>query len=281
MIVDNYALTMFQTCPAKYLLRMKQGWVPIRRRAALGFGGAIHVGLAEFYRTGKKEEAIKRLVDRWPQNMPVDDFRTREKAVTVMLDYFQEYPSENFKIIGFPDAPLVEKAFTIDTGMTCFDGEPILYGGILDGGIEFSGKVYALEHKTTTRMGDDFKLQFKPNNQITGYIWGLSQLTSLAVGGSMINAIGIYKAQSTRFDRILTSRTPAEIAEWLENVRHTCDMIRRCEKEDFWPWHTPACTLYGLCDYHNVHVLAHPAERQKRLEQDYVGSEWNHEERDD
>lgn len=304
MIVDNFALTLFQTCPAKYLLRIKQGWVPIRKRAALGFGGAIHAGLAEWYRTGSQKQAIEKLVQIWPASMPVDDFRTREKAAQTLLDYFKEYPQENFKVINAPEDPLVEKAFTIDTEMflecqpcAMYSGhddwatgkcsncgeplEPILYGGVIDAGIEFAGKVYVLEHKTTTQMGSTYFLQFKPNNQVTGYIWALGQLSSSAVGGAMINGIGIYKASATKFERALTNRAPAEIEEWLLHVRETCNEIKRCERTGVWPWRTMACTLYGLCDYHNVHVLAHEKEREKRLEQDYVKSTWDHESRDD
>lgn len=295
---------MFQTCPAKFALRIRDGWVPIRRRAALGFGGAVHAGLAEWYRTGDKIKSIERLVHVWPENMPADDFRTREKAAQTLIEYLNEYPQETFKIIGFPEDPLVEKAFTVDTGMflECPDCEgymddgdfqtgkcsncdkelePIQYGGVIDAGIEFAGKAYVLEHKTTTQMGSNYFLQFKPNNQVTGYIWGLTKLTSMKVGGAMVNAIGIYKAQGTKFERHITNRAEQEIAEWLLHVLVTCNEIKRCERTGIWPWRTMACTLYGLCDYHNVHVLAHENERDKRLEQDYVKSTWDHEERDE
>lgn len=305
MIVDNFALMLFQTCPAKYFLRIKQGWVPIRRRAALGFGGAIHAGLAEWYRTGDHVASVGRLVEVWPEGMPVDDYRTREKAAQTLLEYFKEYPQESFKIIGFPEDPLVEKAFTIDTGMflecqSCQIGyasdddyrtgkcsncneplEAVLYGGVIDAGIDFGGKAYVFEHKTTSQMGTGYFLQFKPNNQVTGYIWGLTGLTSMKVGGALVNGIGIYKASPTKFERHITNRAQVEIDEWLVHVLVTCNEIKRCERTGVWPWRTMACTLYGLCDYHNVHVLAHEAERDKRLEQDYVRSHWNHEERDD
>lgn len=304
MIVDNFALTLFQTCPAKYFLRIKEQQVPIRRRAALGFGGAIHAGLAEWYRSHDAKRMIEKLVEIWPANMPVDDFRTREKAAQVLLEYIKEYPHENFKLIGPEGDPLVEKAFTIPTGMylecqECegymgedddWEGkcsncgkalEEIQYGGIIDAGIEFAGKVYVLEHKTTTQMGNSYFLQFKPNNQVTGYIWGLSKLSSAKIGGAMINGIGLYKASPTKFDRHLTNRAACEIDEWLIHVKETCNEIKRCERTGIWPWRTMACTLYGLCDYHNVHVLATEGERSKRLEQDYTMSTWNHEERDD
>ena len=39
-------------------------------------------------------------------------------------------------------------------------------------------------------------------------------------------------------------------------------------------------TKYGACQFHDVHVLAHPSEREKRLETDYVRDEWDYELRD-
>jgi hypothetical protein len=304
MKLDNFALSLFQSCPAMYNLRIEQGWVPVRKHAALGFGGAIHIALAAWHRTYNAKAAIRAMLEKWPDGMPEEDFRTKEKAISVMLEYFQTYPQENFKVVGAPDSALIERAFTIDTGLflecgacqmystsnrvtdnVCFSCgqllEPLEYGGILDAGILFYDKVYTLEHKTTTRMGDSYFLQFKPNNQVTGYIWGLSKLTNTQVGGCMVNAIGIYKSQATKFERHLTTRTQAEIDEWLLNVLATANDIARCKRTGIWPMRTMACTMFGLCDFHNVHVLANPKEREKRLEADYRCNKWDYEHRDE
>lgn len=309
MKVDNFAITNFQTCPARYFLRIRQGWVPIRRRAALGFGGVVHAGIATYYREAGATEhraaaAVQSVIDNWPENMPVDDFRTREKAIEVIVNYAREYPAENFLIIGAPENPLVEQAFTIDTGMfvecqECFmyagpddwregkcsncgqELEPILYGGILDAGIDFGGKAYVFEHKTTTQLGSTYFHQFRPNNQVTGYHWALSKLTSMKVGGALINAIGIYKAQATRFERHITNRFAIDIERWLGEIRYWCNKIKECERTGQWPMVSGSCTLYGLCDYHNVHVLSDETEQGKRLEIEYARSEWNYEARDD
>lgn len=309
MKIDNFALTMFQACPAKYLLRIREGWVPRRRRAALGFGGGVHVALAKWYSTpGEPAEraktAIEAMVAAWPENMPTDDYRTREKAVQVFLDYIKTYPQEQFEVVGYPDIPLVERAFTLPTGryLECdecglymdpedeYSGvcsncgqplEPVEYGGIIDAGVTFGDQVYVLEHKTTSMLGPTYFYQYKPNNQVTGYIWALSQLTSKKVGGAVINAIGAFKSSPNRFERNITNRFPAEIKEWLDHVVITCNEIKRCERTGVWPWRTGSCMQYGMCDYHSVHVLAEPAERIKRLEQDYQLDQWHYEERDD
>lgn len=301
MKIDNFALTTFQACPIKYKLRIKEGWTKRGKSGALGFGGALHEGLAMWYKTHDMQKSLVAITESWPTGLPADDWRTREKCLQVMLEYIKQYPQEAFRVVGFPDNPMVECTFTLDTGMflrceqcavadtsdyhdafcsSCKEQkEPIEYGGIFDGLVEHSGTVFVLEHKTTSQLGSYYFNQFKPNNQVTGYVWAAGLLSGQRVGGAFINAIGIYKASKTKFERQITTRAPVAIEEWLNNVRVTCEMIRECERTGHWPMFTGACTMYGACEYHPVHVLNTETERSKMLEQEYVLSEWAYEQR--
>lgn len=295
---------MFQTCPAKFDLRILNEWTGRRKSAALGFGGALHQGLKVWYRGGGRAAAITSIAEVWPQGLPTDDWRTKEKCMSVMLEYMKEYPVETFKILGAPESPMVEQTFTLPTGkyLDCIicggqsdpDNpgfcsaphplEEIEYGGIFDGGVEFTNN-FVFEHKTTTMMGKPphswFFQQFKPNNQVTGYIWALGQLTGQRVGGAIINAIGLYKSSATRFAREITTRSDEDIESWLDNVRATCQMIKDCERRGHWPKHTGSCTMYGKCEFHDVHVLGAVKEQEKFLEQQYIKQPWDYEHRDE
>lgn len=303
MKIDNFAITMFQTCPAKYFLRIKQQWTVRRKSAALGFGGAFHAGIAEWYRSGDPVRAFEAIDNSWPMESPVDDYRTKSKCLEVMAQYIQRHPSETFSVIKLPSGPLIEVAFTIPTGrfLDCGDCPPgvghddgtghcnicrqsleeIDYGGIFDGGIEFSGAAYVLEHKTTSQLGDYYFNQFKPNNQVTGYVWAGRQLTGQRMGGALINAIGVYKVGATKFARQVTARSDQEINEWLDSVHYTCKQIQHCERTGQWPMWTTGCTMYGKCEFHDVHSLPDITQRNNVLEQQYVKSEWDYENRDD
>lgn len=313
MKVDNFTLEQFQ-CPAKYDLRIRQSIVPLRRKPSLSFGAAVHLGLAEWYRNINTEpEIIKReakalqlMHKHWPEVMPSDDFRTEAYAMKVIHDYVKEYPSENWKVLQGLEGGIVEQAFTLDTGifLECaececyssiddmFDGicsncsqplEPIQYGGIIDVGCEFGDTLYVVDHKTTTRLGDGgyYFLQYKPDNQMTGYIWALGKLTNRRVGGAIVNAIGLYKGGDVKFKRHITSRNQFDIDEWLIGVREKCNAIKKCERTGIWPMNTGQCMNYGECEYHSIHVLSGREERSKRIEQDYVKSTWNYEDRED
>jgi hypothetical protein len=279
MKVDNFALTIHQACPTKHKHRIQEHWTLRRKSPALGFGGALHLGIAEWYRRGSLDLAIQAIRDGWTEPNRTDDFRTMQKCIDVMRGYAKQYPNESFQIVGGLD-PILEASFTIDTGLTTDAGTPIEYGGIFDGLVEFSGHVYILEHKSTSVLGPTYFSQFKPNNQVTGYIWAARQMTGMRVAGAMINAIGVYKAGATRFERHLTTRTDAEIDEWLKSVQSTCNEIEYHDRKGFWPMRTTSCTQYGLCEFHSVCSLADPTLRAKRLEQDFVREIWDYENRD-
>src|SRR6266446_1066715 len=101
MKVDNFALEQ-SICLAKYDLRINKHIVPLRRKPSLSFGGVMHFGWAEWYRTGNAGAALKMIHERWPE---------------VMASYIKEYPTESWKVIQGPNGAVVEQAFTIDTGM--------------------------------------------------------------------------------------------------------------------------------------------------------------------
>lgn len=304
MKIDNFALTGWQKCPSWYNLRINQGWTTKYRSGALGFGGAFHEGLAVWYRTHDINQALMAIKSSWPENLPTDDWRTLAKCVTVFTEYVRRYPSESFKIVGGLENPMIEVPFTLDTSMclpvckecgwdngeyaiseshTCANCrsplEPIEYGGIFDGLVEFGGQIYVFEHKTASQMGAGYFNQFKPNNQITGYVWAGSQLSGQRVNGAMINAIGLYKASPTKFERSITSRSPAEIAEWMNYLWHEACAIDKHKRDGVWPFRTSSCTLYGRCEYHSVHTLSSELERERMLEQDYKQEHWDYEQR--
>lgn len=312
MKVDNFALTMHQACPRRYQQRMIDGYTLRRRSAALGFGGAFHAGIGEWYKfthlpnDERLRLAVAAIEGAWDNTVPVDDYRTLGKCTTVMEEYSREYQTENFTVVGAPERPIVEVTFTLPLGLWlpctnefcqlrhqnfptheyckgCGDAkEAIDYGGIFDGLVRFGDKVWVFEHKTTSQLGTYYFNQFKPNNQVTGYIWAAGQLSGLDVAGAIINAIGVYKTGKTKFERQITTRNQQfDIEEWKLNVYDTCVEIRNHQMSGRYPQRTPSCTQYGLCEFHQVCTLAQPEHRLKRLEQDYVRSEWDYTRRDE
>lgn len=322
MKVDNFALTMHQACPAKYQLRIVEHWQRRSKGGALGFGAAIHAGLAEWYiNQGKTDNqqrlaiATQAIVDAWDENVPTDDWRTLSKCLATMAEYAREYPSESWTIVGANmDRPIIEQTFTLATGMylpcalswigdttkdSCVlmdltedihepicgncgnEREPIEYGGIFDGLIEFGPTVNVLEHKSTSVMGDNYFTQFKPNNQVAGYIWAGRQLSGLPVTGALVNGIGVYRKGKTKFARQLTTRDERDIETFLRNVYASCIDIKTHELTGYFPQRTGECVnKYGRCEFHDVHTLSDVSWQRARLAQDYEQVEWDYTKRD-
>lgn len=311
MKIDNFALTHWQSCPAKYDLRINQQWTSRRKSGALGAGGALHLGLASWHRNKDLQAAVLAIHEGWPVSTPIDDWRTEEKVITTMIEYTKVYPHELWTVVGAPDNPVIEVPFTIGTGMylTCTrclntavdkhqprcgtcdaDLEEIEYGGIYDLLIDYSSKSYVCDHKTTSMFGKSYFNQFKPNNQMTGYVWAANRLTGFSdfsgasrmnVTGALINVIAWKAKGKTEFDRQITDRSPADIAEWLEFLYLECLAIQRHKITATWPMRTESCiSKYGACEYHSVHTLSHASERKSRLETDYIRDNWDYELRD-
>lgn len=301
MKLDNFSFSGHQRCPLWYKTRILDNWTGRHKSAALGFGGAIHEGLAIWYKT-RDPDAVIAALEAHLTDQPVDDWRDLAHAKKVMLQYMNNYFTEPFTIVpgmvevatALPTGlylPLCEKCMNdnrVDPSWKPISGECencneplelIEYGGIFDTLVDFNGQIYVLEHKTTTQMGSYFFNQFKPNNQVTGYVW-LARELSGRCDGALINAIGLYKAQATRFERHITTRSDFELDEWKQDLWTEACLIQQHRVFGHYPMRTQACTLYGACEFYNVHTVNDPSVRQRLLEQDYVQSTWEFEKRD-
>ena len=316
MKVDNTMLMAFQKCPLYYKTRIEDWWTSRFASGALGHGGAVHEGLKVWYQGMKDglpplvraQAALEAVNSSWPENHPIDDFRTKAKALELLVEYFKLYPQETFQILQ------VEVPFTFEldrfilhckncdwtnpphigtSGLprsgcqSCGQElEPIEYGGIFDVLTQFGGGsqsiLYILEHKTTSMLGATYFLQWEIHNQVIGYCWGAQQVSGKLIGGANLNSLCLTRGGNIKFERRLIGVSQSLIDEWRTDVAATCNEIDLARRTGHWRKSTEQCVgKYGPCQFHSVHTLVHPDERRRRLEADYVKQEWNFEKRDD
>lgn len=306
MKFDNFMLSMHQTCPAKYNERINNQWTSRHRSGALGAGAALHAGLAEWYKGNGPKAALEAIEKGFESEVPIDDWRNIEKVRRTFAEYITQYPGENWDVLGRADgAPIVEVPFLLETGMhlpchecqmadqrlmdfrfedTCLNcngpREPIEYGGILDMAVDFNSQVYIVDHKSTSQMGPTYFNQFKPNNQMTGYIWGAGKLSGRRCAGAIINAIAWSKTAPTRFARSITTRNDYDIDRWLCDVYSEACNIQQHQLTGHWPYRTNSCLQYGMCEFHQIHVMSTETEQQSVRETHYVKDNWDFENRD-
>jgi hypothetical protein len=229
MKIDNFALMLFQECPAKYFLRIQEKWESRYKGGALGFGAVIHKGLEVWYRDHDLISALNAMEECWPADHPPDDFRTLARAREMLIRYVREYPAESFKVLS------TEISFSLPLGMQTDCGEDIEYGGIPDLLVAFNKTVYVVDHKTTSMLGPTYFLQYNPNNQISGYIWGAQELSRQKVNGAIINALCMTKSGKMDFARSITTRTESDIEAWKRDVQKTCSLIKNSSVKGFGP----------------------------------------------
>ena len=287
MKFDNFTMTTHQTCPTKYRIRIVEGMTSKRRSAALGYGGALHEGLASWYKGQGFKDALAHIITGWPDDQPTEDWRTLQKCLDVFEEYVRRYgANESFQVVGADvGQPIVEQPFSLlltdsqGNPLLTNDGDEIFYGGIFDTLTQEGGETIILDHKTTSRFSDAYWDQFKPNNQMTGYMWAAGQLTQRPCNKTRINCIVSYEKGKTKFERNITTRSAADFDEWRANVLYEANEIERNRKANFFPRREINCVgKYGNCEFFNI--CSNPQEiRAQLLEQDFIHEPWDYERR--
>ena len=315
MKVDNTMLLAFEKCPLFYKERIEDWWTSSFSSGALGHGGAMHEGLRAWYQGMKdglhihqrSQAALEAINDAWNPSHPIDDFRTKTRALQLMVEYIKKYPEETFQILQvevpfcFPLGRYILWCKHCVTENDAYAGgfyprslckfcgnalEEIEYGGIIDVITQFGGGsqsvLYILEHKTSSDLGPKYFIQWELHNQLSGYCWGGEQVSGKLVGGANVNVLCLTQGGNIKFDRRMLGRNPSQIEQWKNDVASTCNDIARAQRTGIWRKSTDQCQgKYGTCMFHSVHTLSEPDERRRRLETDYVKIEWNFEKRDD
>jgi len=266
LFIDNSTLETFTTCPraAFYQLGLKR--TISRKKAALGFGGAVHKILEQRYLRGTNpllgedpklclQAGLDILKD---SAIDPEDFRTPDYLIEVWDKYQAKYPVETFEVVdGF-----VEKEFAIPLGVV-YAGSlevPVVWTGRIDAIIGDRDLYRVLDHKTTTMMGPSYFEEFNISSQMMGYTWAASHLLGREINGVLINAIALRKPTKTgkgiEFERMHVYITPENLVEWRNNTLYVIGDLLRYWAQNYFPMHTKQCVgKYGRCQYYDVCTL--------------------------
>jgi hypothetical protein len=227
------------------------------------------------------QSALDAISESWVEPVSSENYRTLERATAMMKAYVQEYPTESFTPVNGPSGPLIEVPTTADTGLTLDDGETIEYGGIFDGLVQSGDDLFVLEHKTCSALGSTYFDAYKPNNQVTGYTFLAGKLAGRPITGAIINALCLTRSGKISFARQITTRTPEDLQRWLMDLKTECQNIRTHERTGHWPMRTGSCTMYGHCEFWQVHRESGEDVQQSILQTHYVQEPWDFLSRDE
>jgi hypothetical protein len=233
MVIDNSTLEKVKRCHAAGAYYSFYAREAHARNAALGFGGAIHVGLECIERDeGKTDVVLQRTgeVLKWspyetaqqviqffcdnPQ--PPDEYRTPQTALEVLAHYRERrtLPDFQWNVLSDTSGLLIEQPFEVPLGVLEIDTEiqlphweqprhvshiHVAWSGRIDLVAETNGFNRVVDHKTTSIAGDQFVQSFQISSQTLGYVWVARQLwPDLDIQGFCLNAIHLKKPSPGR-----------------------------------------------------------------------------------
>jgi len=238
------------------------------QKASISFGSAFHEALLVWYRTGNREEALKKF-----EVLPLvieDDHRTRGWGEAIFKQYVEKYKMESGETLH------LEVKFRVEIGER-------IYAGTMDRIEKWEGQIYVGDHKTTKMLGLSFFESYRPSPQIDGYCWATRELVGRCAG-AIINGISVANNPKERFQRYISSRSNEEMDNWKEVFTDTTeDMERDVERKHF-PMRTTYCNRWGKCKFWELCVYYQKDEvmREKFIEAQFkVKEEVKNEERKD
>lgn len=150
------------------------------------------------------------------------------------------------------------------------------YTGKIDQVLEWRGReLWIRDFKTTSRMGRTYPEQFDPNNQFTGYVWAAQELSGRQVQGVIVETLYNTKTKGPEIKQFLSTRTPEQVEEWVEEVCYEIERVRQYEEDQMFPKRTLACNDYGGCLFRDACKKSHWHTREKWLESNTIESHWD------
>jgi hypothetical protein len=315
LFIDNSSLERFTTCPrsAEYYICNKRE--SSDSRIALSFGKAIHTILEARYKHNSNVvtrvpgisdhdtselmlAAAKGAFADWPFDDP-EEYRNFSTAVTFIEKYNAHYPMEGFEIVKLPDGrPAIEVPFAVPLGELDINGDltvrnpdgtiitkhfdklKVVWTGRIDLIYRREGRIYIMDHKSTSMMGPQYFKEFDLSSQVYGYLWAASTLLNQPVAGFIVNALAFRKptpkGKPYEFSRYPVPADDSLIQEWQQDTMFILSDFVEMAKRGYFPKHTKWCVgKYGVCSYAPICGLP-PHQRQIMLGSgNYKTVQWN------
>jgi len=210
--------------------------------------------------------------------------KTAVRLVGALRYYFEQWPLGEDGLT--PVAGGIECMFDIPLPLTHPDtGEPIRYAGrydMLATGV--NGRIYVVDEKTTSRLGNSWNAQWDLDAQMTGYIWSVLYGIGYRVGKAAIAPDVEVMAQIRGVSILLRDYGHAEIPlvrpiwaidRWYNQMLR--DVRRMVDSYETGTWdaalYSNACVAYQRpCDYTMLCTSPNP---ERHIEHNYQTVVWN------
>lgn len=250
LYVDNSTLKAVARCSTEAVVRYILGYTTAEERATLKAGTAFHLAMASHFQGGRVGDALQAFTDEYQafadEHVPADDRLAYANLVRVIEYWLESHPlhAMPFQV----DPAMVEIGFAVP--LIEDEQGTIAICGRLDLLPTYQGAVYVGEHKSTGRIDKTWLDSFHLDSQISTYMWGAEQHTSLPMAGAFLNAVEFSRIPSS--DRkcathkvayaecgqlhansqlIVLTRTPEQIRQWRLSAIHLAKKFRELKQK--------------------------------------------------
>lgn len=238
-VIDNSMRKQLVKCQKSAYYKYELGLRSVdAKRVDLHAGGAFAAGITAarraFFRDALGPEnsraaGIAALSDFYGDFVcPKDSNKSKDRMMGALAFYLDKCPLEDEKYLPLEvDGRLtVEMSFSYPLDISHPDGSTLRYACNFDMLAQEVGtnRVWVIDEKTGSSLGDKWANQWPLDSQMTGYCWGAQKfleehgLTNLEVAGAIINGIAIKK-YDYEHGRFWTYRPPWQIDRWLAQLK--------------------------------------------------------------
>lgn len=183
--LSHSQLNTFDACKKRYFYNYVQNIVPKVRKKALTHGSLFHSAMEVLYKTGDLAQAVKSidkeilaLNKTFFEQKDYDDLDWTELVVKAQLrGYYEIFYAHDIKA-GYKSVE-IEKEYdvTIINPETNVPSRKFIYRFIADRVVRDSeGKLWLVEYKTASKLGQSYFDRLSIDNQITGMLYYLQQI---------------------------------------------------------------------------------------------------------
>lgn len=287
---DSTSLGALKRCPRYYEYNIIEGYVARSESVHLRFGSEYNNALVIFHKCRAKGEdketatlsAVRyamehtwddRLNRPWTSDEPTKNRETLIRSIIWYLDQFQDDSLETLILAN--GEPAVEMPFRLHIELqSTLTGEDYLLCGYLDRMVVFNDQIWITDWKTSKyQLNESYFHQYSPNNQMSQYSLAGTIIASAPIAGVIIDAAQLGVTFS-RFQRGNTTRTKAQMEEWLDDSIFYIRQNESFVAANHWPMNDTVCNMYSGCPYRPI-CGASPEIRPKLLEGLFHKRSWD------
>lgn len=246
--INSSSLSIMQECSRKADYMLNRGLIS-ESSSAQDFGTLVHQALADWYLAKPSLRTKEFMVSAWTTRFtemnykPQDDRKTFDTGLAALIKYATLFSDDELEVMMIDGVPCVEYPFDV---LLC--GNIRLFGTIDLIVKNKAGQVFVMDHKTTTTLGESWMNLWKPNHQMSAYVYA-AQALGLNCTSALVQGIQVVKTKQ-EVCRIETHRSFEDLDDFRSTVANEVNRFQMNTQMGFHPASSGyTCSGFGACQF--------------------------------